>query len=80
MREIDENTRHAWHGAGVAWAMVADILTGTMLWGGLGYLGDRWLGWEPWLMSIGFMVGFAVGIYAAVLHYRRMRDRAPKRT
>lgn len=62
---------------GIGWAMVADILTGTFLWGGAGFLLDRWLGTRPWIMVGGFVVGYVVGIYAAMLHMRRMQAAKP---
>lgn len=33
---------------------------------GLGYLLDRWLRTEPWLMVAGIVVGSAVGLYEFV--------------
>lgn len=68
----------SWHtmaGAGAAWAMVADVVTGTVLWGAAGYGLDRLFDTRPWLMSIGFLVGNAAGVYAATLHVRRMQER-----
>lgn len=76
MDERKRQSRASWQGSGIGWTMVADILTGTLLWGGLGYLADRWLGTAPILMIVGFVLGHATGIYAATLHTRRMREKA----
>jgi F0F1-type ATP synthase assembly protein I len=38
--------------------------------GGLGWLLDRWLGTDPWLMLVGFLAGFACGLYLLWLHSR----------
>lgn len=70
--------RASWGGSGIGWAMVADIVTGTFLWGGVGWLLDRWLGTGPWIMIVGFLVGYAMGTYAAILHMRRMQKDAPR--
>ena len=45
------------------WFLAVNLVTATLVWGGIGWLGDRWLGTAPWLMSIGFVVGNACGIY-----------------
>ena len=41
----------------------AEVLAGPLLWGGLGWLADGWLGTAPWLFSIGVMTGFVGGLY-----------------
>lgn len=43
--------------------MTAQILSGPLVWGGLGWLVDWGLGTEPWLMSIGIMLGFGAALY-----------------
>ncbi len=45
------------------WFLAVNLVTATLVWGGIGWLLDRWLGTAPWLMSIGFVVGNACGIY-----------------
>jgi len=45
------------------WFLAVNLVTATLVWGGIGWLVDRWLGTTPWLMSIGFVVGNACGIY-----------------
>ncbi|MFP5225576.1 MAG: AtpZ/AtpI family protein [Actinomycetota bacterium] len=75
--------RSSWQamvGAGAAWAMVADVVTGTVLWGAVGYWLDRLWGTRPWLMSIGFIIGNAAGVYAATLHLARMREKTDRGT
>lgn len=64
-------------GGGVGWAMASDIITGTFLFGGLGWLVDRWLGSDPWVMIGGFVLGHGLGIYAATLHMKRMQREQP---
>lgn len=46
------------------WLMAVELVTATFVWGGFGYLADRyWLDTYPVLMSIGFIVGFFAGMY-----------------
>ena len=39
------------------------LIGAIILLGGLGYLGDRWLGTEPWLLVAGLLLGIVVGFY-----------------
>ncbi len=43
--------------------MAVELVTATLVWGGIGWLADSWLATGPWLMSIGFVVGNFAGIY-----------------
>jgi ATP synthase protein I len=54
------------------WTLAAELLTATFLWGGIGWLLDRWLGTGPVLMAIGFVLGNALGVY---LLWVRSHDR-----
>lgn len=62
-------------GAGAAWTMAADVVTGTLLWGAAGYGLDRLFSTRPWFMLGGFIVGHTTGIYAAILHQKAMQNR-----
>lgn len=42
---------------------MVELVTATLVWGGIGWLLDRWLGTGPWLMCAGFVVGNGAGIY-----------------
>jgi hypothetical protein len=44
---------------GASYTLIGAIL----LLGGLGYLADRWLGTEPWLLLLGLLLGLVVGFY-----------------
>ena len=50
----DEGKPPAFAGADVGINLVICVLVG----GGLGYLLDRWLGWQPWAMLVGGVLGF----------------------
>lgn len=54
------------------WTLAAELLTATFLWGGIGWLVDRWLGTGPVIMALGFVLGNALGIY---LIWLRSQDR-----
>lgn len=49
------------------WIMMAELVSATLVWGGIGWLVDQWLGTGPWLMSLGFVVGNATGFYLIYL-------------
>lgn len=49
----------------------ADFLAAILTWGGIGWVADRFLGTEPLLMVLGFIVGNASGLY---LLYIRARE------
>lgn len=57
---------------GDGWTLAMELLTATFVWGGIGWLADRWLGTDPVLMAIGFVLGNALGIY---LIWLRSQDR-----
>lgn len=46
----------------VGFTLVSYVLVFT----GIGYLLDRWLGTEPWLMVAGVFVGAVLGFYAMI--------------
>ena len=62
--------RHADRGDG--WTLAMELLTATFLWGGIGWLADRWLATAPVLMLLGFVLGNALGVY---LIWVRSQDR-----
>jgi F0F1-type ATP synthase assembly protein I len=47
----------------LGWTFLAAIL----VWGGLGWLADRWLGTEPLLLTVGCVVGIVAGFVHLVL-------------
>jgi hypothetical protein len=49
-----------------------ELLTATFVWGGIGWLADRWLATAPLLMVLGFVLGNALGVY---LIWVRSQDR-----
>jgi F0F1-type ATP synthase assembly protein I len=48
------------------WSIVAYLLSGMLLWGGAGWLLDRWLG-TSFLVLIGLLIGVALSLYLIYL-------------
>lgn len=62
------------------WAVLSYLLTGILLWGGLGWLGDELLG-ITFLLPVGMVLGFALAIYTIYVRYGRgaaSSDHAPQ--
>lgn len=58
-----------WGGFSTAWAVTATLLAGIGVWGGVGYLADRLLGFRWLFLPIGMVLGVAGGIYLVYLRY-----------
>lgn len=43
--------------------MSMELLAGILVWGGVGWLVDGWLGTRPWLFVVGTLLGFGAGLY-----------------
>lgn len=67
---VPRTPRHTDLGDG--WTLAMELLTATFLWGGVGWLADRWLDTAPVLMVLGFVLGNALGVY---LIWVRSQDR-----
>lgn len=72
--------RHAWVGMDQASVMGTELLAAILTWTVLGWLADRWLGSEPWLMVTGAMIGNAAGLYLVWLRSARMDRYASEAT
>ena len=55
-------------GAGAGWAVLGTLIAGMAVWGGIGWLLDRWLNTRAFL-PIGVIVGVASAIYLIVVKY-----------
>lgn len=51
-----------------AWRAVAYLLTGPLVYGGLGALADHWLG-TGWLVGAGIVGGMALSLYLIWFRY-----------
>lgn len=64
--------KQMWQGLDNANIMGVELLTAVLLWGGIGYGLDRWLGTSPWFFVIGVLGGNAARLYIILLRARRM--------
>lgn len=53
------------HGSNDGWTSTGTLLTGIIVWGGIGWLLGRWTGWIGFL-PIGVILGAALGVYLVV--------------
>jgi len=56
------------------WTMTSQLLTATFVWGGIGWLFDRWLDTDPVLMLLGFVLGFGLGTYLVFLRAKQVGE------
>jgi ATP synthase protein I len=61
MADQDENRK-----SGFAYAAGITLFASVVTFCGIGYLLDRWLGTEPWLLVVGIVLGSAVGLFEFV--------------
>lgn len=61
---------------GVATRLVAELVSGLVIGGGIGWLLDRWLGTGPWLMVVFFMLGAGAGLSNVIRAARQMNEAA----
>lgn len=64
--------KSAWSGLDQSGVMGVELLAAVLLWSGLGYLADGWLGTTPWLFAVGALGGFAAGLYLVILRANRL--------
>jgi ATP synthase protein I len=64
----DDDRRIQDRDAAAAWSVPAYLLSGMGLYGGLGWLLDRWLG-TGWIVLVGVLGGAALALYLIWLRY-----------
>jgi ATP synthase protein I len=52
---------------GEAWSLAFTLVGFVLVFTGLGYVVDRWVGTRPWLMVAGVFVGFILGLVYLVM-------------
>ncbi len=57
----------------LAWSMFSTIVAGILIYGGLGWALDRWLGFEAVLFPVGVLAGVASALYLVFVRL----DRSP---
>src|SRR6185312_10047874 len=55
-------------GADTGWAIIGTMISGMAVWGGAGWLLDRWLDTRVFV-PVGVLLGMAVAIYVVVVRY-----------
>jgi ATP synthase protein I len=55
----------------MAWSIIGTLLAGVLVWGGIGYLLDRWAGTNGVFTAIGAMIGAAAAFYLIYRRYGR---------
>jgi ATP synthase protein I len=60
--------RSGFGSAEVAWSVTSYLFAGMLVWGGAGWLLDRWRGTGPVFLPIGVLVGVAAALY--LVHVR----------
>ncbi len=63
---------------GVAYRVLVDMIAGLLVGGFVGYWLDRWLGWTPYSLVVGLIVGFAAGVNNAWRAIRVYSEEANK--
>ncbi len=69
----DQSDRGPAWGMGTGWAIVGTLLSGMIVWGGIGWLLDWWLG-VNFLLPIGLVLGAAGAIFLVVKRYAHLSD------
>jgi F0F1-type ATP synthase assembly protein I len=64
-------------GEAAAWTVLAHLISGPLLYGGLGWLLDRWLDTAPVFLAIGIIGGMALALYTVWLRYGALDRRTP---
>ncbi|MFM9134866.1 MAG: hypothetical protein ACKOT0_05455 [bacterium] len=64
----------AWAGGDTAWVIVSHLLTGILLYAGIGWLLSLWLGNRTLLVAVGALLGMFLSLY---MIHRRLEARSP---
>ena len=64
-------------GDAAAWTVLAYLISGPLLYGGLGWLADRWLGTTPVFVLVGIFGGMALALYLVWFRYGAPDRRPP---
>ncbi|MEX2503932.1 MAG: AtpZ/AtpI family protein [Egicoccus sp.] len=76
---LDDSFRRSLRGVDHANVMSVELISAVLLWAGLGWLVDRWLGTPPWFLVIGGLIGNFAGLYLVYLRGERMNAEEARR-
>jgi len=65
-----------WKGADAAWQVTGLMMAGIAVWGGTGFLLDRWMGFDGLFLPIGMIIGAGTSIYLVYLKHGRQDPEA----
>jgi F0F1-type ATP synthase assembly protein I len=57
-----------------AWSITSYLLSGMLVWGGVGWLLDRWTHHEAVFFPIGLVVGIVAALYLVHIRYDKPSD------
>jgi len=60
---------------GVAYRVLVDMIAGLLVGGFLGYWLDRWLGWAPYSLVTGLVLGFVAGRQQCLARHSSVLER-----
>lgn len=64
---VQRNAQSPWNGLGEAWSYLSTLVSGVVVWGGVGFGLDAWLNTRPVAFVVGALVGNFAGIYLIYL-------------
>jgi F0F1-type ATP synthase assembly protein I len=56
---------------GTAWSLTGTLVSGLLVWGGVGYVLDKAAGFHWLFLPIGMVIGIATGIYGVYPWFER---------
>ena len=65
-----DNLNHSRNEEGARWSIVGYLISGLLIWGGIGYGLDQWLGTSYFLL-LGMLLGAGAAIYLVWLRFGR---------
>jgi F0F1-type ATP synthase assembly protein I len=65
-----DNLNHSRNEEGALWSIVGYLISGLLIWGGIGYALDQWLGTSYFLL-LGMLLGAGAAIYLVWLRFGR---------
>jgi F0F1-type ATP synthase assembly protein I len=69
MAQRPDPNQHLWGGMSTGVTISATLLSGILVWGGVGYLVDRVAGTGKAFTAMGMLLGAGVAIYLVYLRY-----------
>jgi F0F1-type ATP synthase assembly protein I len=59
------------HGEGLVWSVIGTLISGPVVWGGIGALLDRAMDSAPMYLALGLILGFVLSMYIVYVRYGR---------